>query len=175
MTLATLVVYGRYWYDFLTLAWVIGFFLIEMVLLFRNSLLGWAMTAKCLAVAAVFAYALTMPPVVLPPENVSIGAFLVRSVLIAVLGAVIVILLWMRWRRETVVVGREGKLPGADAAKVRDQVATNRETALDVREDAAIDRELMATGREGDVASREGDATVREVAVSDRESGGTSQ
>jgi hypothetical protein len=108
MTLATLVVYGRYWYDFLTLAWVIGFFVIEMFLLFRNSLLGWAMTFKCLAVAMVFMYALTQPPVVLPPEDVSIGAFLVRLVLIVVLGSVIAILGYMRWKRITVVVGREG-------------------------------------------------------------------
>lgn len=108
MTPATLVIYGRYWYDFLTLTWVVAFFLIEMVLLFRNSFLGWAMTAKCLALAAVFTYAISMPPLVLPPENVTILGALVRSVLITILGLVIIILIIMRLHRETVVVGHVG-------------------------------------------------------------------
>lgn len=108
MTLATLVVYGRYWYDFLTFAWVIAFFLTEMVLLFRNSLLGWAMTAKCLVLAAVFAYAILQPPARLAPEDVTLGAVAIRVALIVVLGAVIAILIAMRLRRETVVVGHVG-------------------------------------------------------------------
>lgn len=106
--LATLVIYGRYWYDFFTLAWVVVFFLVEMVLLFRSTLIGWAMTAKCLVLSLVFTYALLNPPVHLPPEDVSVGAALVRMALNGVLTAVIVILLWMRIHRLTVVVGKEG-------------------------------------------------------------------
>lgn len=108
MTLATLVFYGRYWYDFITLAWVVGFFLIEMMLLFRNSVIGWAMTIKCLVLSIVFTYALLNPSSRLPPEDVSVGAALVRLVLVGVLTAVIGILLWMRLHRFTVVVGKEG-------------------------------------------------------------------
>lgn len=108
MNLATLVVYGRYWYDTLTFAVVVAFFLIEMVLLFRNTLLGWSMTAKCLTLAGVFAYALTTPPEVLPPENVTLPAVIIRTTLIGVLTSVIFILVAMRLRKETVVVGRVG-------------------------------------------------------------------
>lgn len=106
--LATLVVYGRYWYDFFTLAWVIAFFLIEMVLLFRSTLIGWAMTAKCLALAGVFFFALTHPAAALPPEDVTLESVAVRVMLIVVLGFVIAVLIWMRLRRETVVVGKNG-------------------------------------------------------------------
>lgn len=109
MTLATLVVYGRWWYDFLTFAVVVAFFLIEMLLLFRNTLLGWAMTAKCLALAMVFSYAILNPPVKLPPEDVSIGSAAIRAVLITVLVAVITILSVMRVRQQTVIVGTIGR------------------------------------------------------------------
>jgi len=102
---STMVWHGRYWYDTLTLGFVAAFFLVEMVLLFRNSLLGWAMTAKCIMLAAVFLYALLIPPVYLPEEDVSVGAALLRTGLMFVLGSVIAILLWMRRRRRTVIVG----------------------------------------------------------------------
>lgn len=111
MTPASLIVYGRYWYDFFTLAWVVGFFLIEMLLLFRNSVLGWAMTAKCIVLAVVFSYAIVHPAYPLPPEEVTFGAVAVRLLLVAVLGFVIAVLLWMRWRRQTIIVGRKGTLP----------------------------------------------------------------
>lgn len=108
MTPATLVIYGRYWYDFFTLAWVVAFFLIEMLLLFRSTAIGWAMTAKCIALALVFSYAIINPPYPLVAEDVTVGSALVRAVLIIVLGYVIVVLIWMRVRQETVVVGRSG-------------------------------------------------------------------
>lgn len=111
MTLATLIIDGRWWYDWLTIAWVVGFFLIEMVLLFRNSLLGWAMTAKCLTLAGVFFWSLQHPPPVLLPEEVTLETVTVRGTLIVVLGVVIVILLYMRLKRLTVVVGRAGDEP----------------------------------------------------------------
>lgn len=107
MTPATLVVYGRYWYDFLTVSSVIAFFLIEMVLLFRNSLLGWGMTAKCLVLAGERTYVITHPPPLLS-EDVTFESVTIRVGLIAVLGVVIVILIAMRLRRETVVVGHVG-------------------------------------------------------------------
>jgi hypothetical protein len=107
MILSTLVVYGRYWYDFLTIAWVVGFFLIECLLLFRSSVIGWAMTAKCLMLAGIFSWTLINPPP-LRPESVALDAVVIRSLLIGVLGYVIAVLLWMRWQRETVVVGRVG-------------------------------------------------------------------
>ena len=106
--LATAVWYGRYWYDFLTIVWVVGFFLLEMMLLFRNTLIGWAMTFKCLALAGVFFYACAHPPP-LQPEDISIETASIRAVLIGVLGFVIAILITMRLRRLTVVVGREGE------------------------------------------------------------------
>lgn len=109
MTLATLVVYGRYWYDFLTFAVVVAFFLIEMLLLFRNTLLGWAMTAKCLILALLFSYAILNPPMQLPPEDVSIVSASLRAALITILTGVIVILAVMRTRRQTVVVGTVGE------------------------------------------------------------------
>lgn len=105
---ATLVVYGRWWYDFLAVAWIVGFFLVEMLLLFRNSLLGWAMTIKCLTLAGVFFYALSHPAPLLP-EEITIEKVLTYSILIGVLGGVILILVTMRLRRLTVVVGREGE------------------------------------------------------------------
>jgi hypothetical protein len=105
----TLIIYGRYWYDFLTIAWVMSFFLIEMVLLFRNSLLGWSMTVKCLVLAGVFLFSLVNPPDHLPPEDITIAAVLIRLLLIVVLGWVIVILAVMRLRRITIwFVSREG-------------------------------------------------------------------
>lgn len=110
MTLATLIVHGRYWYDALTLLWVTGFFMVEMLLLFRNTLLGWAMTFKCLMLAFVFLWSFFNPPEELPPENVSVPAALIRIGLIIILGSVIVILTAMRMRRETVIVGRDGEL-----------------------------------------------------------------
>lgn len=103
---ATLVTYGRWWYDFLTIAWIVGFFLTEMLLLFRNTLIGWAMTFKCLTLAGVFGYALFNPPPLMP-ESVTIEAVIIRCVLIGVLGVVITILVVMRLRRLTVVVGRQ--------------------------------------------------------------------
>lgn len=102
--LATAVWYGRWWYDFTTIAWIVGFFLIEMLLLFRNSLIGWAMTAKCLTLAAVFGWALLHPGPLLP-EEVTIDTIVVRSALIGVLGFVIAVLIGMRILRLTVVVG----------------------------------------------------------------------
>lgn len=104
---ATLVVYGRYWYDFVTLAVVAAFFLIEMILLFRNSRIGWSMTRKCLVLVFLFCYAI-LNPAPLQPEDVTIGAVLVRTVLIAVLVHTIYVLVDMRVKRQTVVVGREG-------------------------------------------------------------------
>jgi hypothetical protein len=165
----TVVVYGRYWYDATTILGVVAFFLVEMVLLFRNSLLGWAMTLKCLMLSVVFSYAFLNPPTILQPEDISLGAALIRVSLLGVLGLVIIILVVMRWRRETVIVGREGALPGAAEAVVRDQAASDREDAVEVREGLAFGRERDATGREGTVATREGDATVREVSIHDRE------
>lgn len=168
----TIVIYGRYWYDFVTLASVIAFFLIELLLLFRNSIIGWAMTAKCLAVAFVFLYALLNPPVTLPEEEVSVGAALVRIVLIGVLVTVIGVLLWMRWLGATVVVGRPGDLPGREEAAVRDAALDRREGAVAQREIADTERDRVATVREGDVAVREGSVVTREVAVTERESDG---
>jgi hypothetical protein len=104
---ATLVVYGRWWYDTLTIGWIVGFFLIEMLLLFRNSLIGWAMTIKCLTLAGVFGYALVNPGPLLP-EHVTIEKVVTYAILIGVLGFVILVLIAMRLRRLTVVVGREG-------------------------------------------------------------------
>ena len=105
---ATLVVYGRYWYDFLTIAWLVAFFLIEMLLLFRNTLIGWAMTAKCLVLSGVFYWACVNPPP-LQPENITIVTAAIRAVLISVLGVVIAILIVMRIRNLTVVVGSAGQ------------------------------------------------------------------
>lgn len=107
MEIATMVIMNRYWYDFLTVAWVVAFFLIEMLLLFRNSLLGWAMTSKCLVLAVVFTWAIDNPPPLLP-EHITIEAVAIRLLLIVDLGVVIAILIWMRMRRLTVVMGKEG-------------------------------------------------------------------
>lgn len=108
MELATAVWYGRYWYDAFTIACIVGFFLVEMVLLFRNSLIGWAMTAKCLVLAGVFLWAFMNPPPRLPPEDVTIQRVAIYTILIATLGVVILILAVMRLLRMTVVVGRQG-------------------------------------------------------------------
>jgi hypothetical protein len=107
MTIATLIVYGRYWYDFLAIAWIVGFFLIEMLLLFRSSLIGWAMTMKCLVLAGVFGWAMMNPPP-LVTESVTQEKVVTYTLLITVLGYVIFVLLWMRYRRLTVVVGKLG-------------------------------------------------------------------
>lgn len=106
METATLVVYGRWWYDFLAIAWIVGFFLLEMLLLFRNSLIGWAMTVKCLTLAGVFCWAL-FHPTPLVTEDVTIEKVVTYAALIAVLGVVIGILLVMRVMRLTVLVGPE--------------------------------------------------------------------
>jgi len=63
------------------------------------------MTAKCLMLATVFLYAFLNPPIYLPEEDISVGAAILRFGLIAVTGVVIAILLWMRRRRRTVIVG----------------------------------------------------------------------
>lgn len=105
MTPATLVVFGRYWYDFLVVSWVVGFFLIECLLLFRSTIIGWAMTAKCLVLAGVFAWALFNPPPLMH-ESITIEKAGIYSVLIVVLGAVIGILIWMRIMRMVVIVGK---------------------------------------------------------------------
>lgn len=46
--------------DTLLLAWVACFFLLEGALLKRRTWLGWVMLAKCLALAAIFAYAVAV-------------------------------------------------------------------------------------------------------------------
>ena len=161
MILSTLVIYDRYWYDFLIVVWVVGFFLIEMVLLFRHSLIGWAMTLKCLTLAGVFLWVLVNPPP-LGPESLNVQRLTVYLALIFVLGLVIVVLVWMRLNKATVVVGKEGEIPGQREADARYVRATNRETAMDMRDAAS-------TVRESDVADREGTVVTREVAVTERE------
>lgn len=99
----TMLVEGRYWYDFLVIAWIVAFFLIECVLLFRNTLIGWAMTAKCLTLAGVFFWTLIHPPP-LAPESVTQEKVVIYLLLTFVLGFVIAVLIWMRLHNETVVV-----------------------------------------------------------------------
>lgn len=101
--LATLIIHGRYWYDFMAVASIVTF-LLEMVLLYRNSLIGWAMTAKCLVLAGVFGWALLNPPPI-THESVTIEKVVTYTVLIITLGVVIAILAAMRILRMTVIVG----------------------------------------------------------------------
>jgi hypothetical protein len=105
---ATLVVFGRYWYDALTFGVLVAFFVSITLLLFRNTVLGWAMTWAFSALAIVFAWSAVNPPQPLLPEEVTIEAVVLRTVLIVSLIPAIVILYVMRARKETVVVGRVG-------------------------------------------------------------------
>lgn len=77
MIVATQVWWGRWWYDTLLLAFVAFFFFLEALLLYRKSRLSWAMTAKCIALMAVFSYSLANPPP-LAKEAITQGAVLVR-------------------------------------------------------------------------------------------------
>lgn len=97
-----MVIEGRYWYDFVVVAWVIAFFLIECALLFRNTLIGWAMTLKCLTLAGVFFWTIINPPP-LPPESVTQEKVVIYLVLVGVLGFTIAVLISMRLRHETVI------------------------------------------------------------------------
>jgi hypothetical protein len=49
------------WYDIALGIYLIVFFLLEAHLLRRNTALGWTMTSKCLALSALFTYALLVP------------------------------------------------------------------------------------------------------------------
>lgn len=169
MMIATLVIDGRYWYDFVTICVVIAFFAIECLLLFRNSIIGWLMTVKCLTLAGANFWALQHPPVVLPPENVTIDALLVRCWLIVVLAGVIAYLAYMRIKNLTVYVGRQGQQEDQAAVERRELAVTGREADMDVRDLAADARDVTVVGREGHVAGREGSVATREVAATDRE------
>lgn len=103
----TMVIAGRYWYDFVTFAILVAFFFVVMALLFRRSLVGWSMTAAFLTLGLTFGFAMTQPPVKLPPEDVTIAAVVIRIALIAVLGWNIAVLIRMRVHRQTVIVGKE--------------------------------------------------------------------
>lgn len=129
--IATLVVDGRYWYDTLTIAWVVAFFLIECLLLFRSSIIGWAMTVKCLVLAGVFFNVLINPPPVLPPEDVSIPNTIIRVSLIVTLGAVIGILIWMRVTHQTVVLNGNFQKESLDASRAYTDTGRRHDHASD--------------------------------------------
>lgn len=106
MTLATMVIHGRWWYDFVTFAILVAFFFVLMALLFRNSIIGWSLTLAFFALGFTFGFALSQEPARLQPEDVTQVTVAFRVFLDLCLGQAIAILLWMRARRMTVFVGK---------------------------------------------------------------------
>lgn len=100
---ADVVWFGRVWYETALLAFLVAFFAIEMVLLWRKTRLGWAMTAKCAALILVFGFALANPPPYAPVTLTTVGVAL-RVLLVLALSWVIYELAAIRLSRREIVI-----------------------------------------------------------------------
>ena len=89
---------GRPWYDSALLLGLAAFFIFEAVLLWRGTRLGWAMTAKCAAMAYLFGIGLVLPIV---PNHLQDDALtLARVMALVSLGWAVVELWRMRRMRQ---------------------------------------------------------------------------
>ena len=96
------LVFGRPWIDSLLLLALAAFFAFEGALLWRSTRLGWAMTAKCVAMCYLFGVALILP---LTPTTMRDDLLTVARVLALLgLGWAVIELIRMRRRRQRFTV-----------------------------------------------------------------------